>query len=155
MIIHVYDWGDIAAWFSGIGSFLAAIVALVLATRDNRIKIDIKIFMNRTKTFDFEKNNDHTYYDVCITNLRARTVNIRSIGFYKRKILKKKRISKATSSDAATLASVAYGEMMTKEISFSKDTLMRFTELESHEMKKLYIGIEDISGKIHYKKFTP
>lgn len=153
MNIHVYDWGNIAGWLSGIGSFLAAVVALVLATKDNRTKIDIKIFNDKFRSFD--KNGHGDNYDICVTNLRPRTIHIRSIGVYSRKKLKRKRLSKATDSENVFITSLAYGEMMTKEIGFNKKGFLKFTGTEPNDIKKLYIGIEDISGKIYYKKFTP
>ena len=45
--------------------------------------------------------------------------------------------------------------MVNKEITFDSKSFMRLTGTKTNDIKKLYIGIEDISGKIHYKKFTP
>lgn len=147
------EWGSIADWVSGVGSIFAAIIALAFGTRDNRIKIDIQIINDRFRSYE---NHGHPItYDVCITNLRIRTVHIRSIGIYKRGIFKKKRLSKATNSEQVLIASLAYGEMTTEDFTYDKNTLSGLTGLEPNELTRLYIGIEDISGKIHYKKFTP
>ncbi|WP_312507571.1 hypothetical protein [Lysinibacillus sp.] len=147
------EWGNIADWVSGLGSIFAAIIALYFGTRDNRIKLDIQIMNDKFRSFE---NAGHgNTYDVCITNLRVRTVHIRSIGLYKRTFLKKKSLSKATNSDQVLLASLTHGDMTTKKFDFNKANLKSLTGLGPNELKNLYIGIEDISGKIHYKKFTP
>ncbi len=154
MNIHIYDWGNIADWLSGVGTILAAIIALILGTRDNRIKLDIQIINDKFRSFGNEGHGID--YEVCITNLRVRTVHIRSMGVYKRKrLIKKKMLSRTTHSRDVLIASLAYGEMVTKEFTFDSKSFMRLTGTKTNDIKKLYIGIEDISGKIHYIKFTP
>ncbi|MGY3186463.1 hypothetical protein [Lysinibacillus sp. TE18511] len=147
------DWGSIADWVSGTGTIFAALIALYFGTRDNRIKLDIQIINDKFRAFGNEGHGNT--YDVCVTNIRVRTVHIRSLGFYKRKLIKKKMLSKTTHSKDVLIASLAYGEMVNKEITFDSDSFMRLTGTKTNDIKKLYIGIEDISGKIYYKKFTP
>ncbi|MEK5432623.1 hypothetical protein MKY88_17280 [Lysinibacillus sp. FSL R7-0073] len=148
-----YDFGNLADWISAIGTIGALFYAIYLATKDSRIKLSITVINDK---FRYESNGvKPNTYDICVVNVRPRTVHIRALGFYVGNKFKKNRITRMTDSENILLGSIGFGEMKTETITFNIQRQCEALGTRRNKRSKFYVGFEDITGKIYYKKFTP
>lgn len=79
-------WGTVADWVSGIGTLVAVIVSLYLASRDNFKKVSVNGYFNLLLFDDY--SNGEPMLKIDIVNKGKTPVNITSVGFTKYKINK-------------------------------------------------------------------
>ncbi|MBQ0138224.1 MAG: hypothetical protein KBT36_02910 [Kurthia sp.] len=153
MEIKIIDYGSVTEWLSAIGTLAAVFFSLYLLFRDTRTKIDIVVINDKLRWYsNHDKPNT---YDVCITNLRPRTVYLKAIGIYHGTVFKKKAIARMTSGEEVHLGALTFGEMKNNNLEINVSALEEKLGTKIPKCHKLYIGVEDLQGKTHYKKFTP
>ena len=147
-----YELGNLADWISAIGTIGALFLAISLATKDSRSKLEITV-INDKQRWAMNGKSENTY-EFCVVNTRPKAVHLRSMSVYVKEIFKKKkRISRMTDGQVALLGSIQFGEMKIENATINFQLLCEHQKIPIKKSTKFYVIFEDITGKKYKKRF--
>lgn len=76
---HIQIWNAVGTWFAGLATFAAVVVSLYLASRSERVRLEVYVGLRMVSLGDGSPPEEHVCFG--ITNLGNRPVTISKIGW--------------------------------------------------------------------------